>query len=48
MQETKKLQKRYRAENHAATKINGTAKGYYLVRTADGSRFFINSCVAVL
>lgn len=48
MQETKKLQKRYRAENHAAAKLNGTAKGYYLVRTADGSRFFINSCIDVL
>lgn len=48
MQETKKDQHRYRAEKHAQAKLNGTAKGYYLVRVSDGARFFINTCVDVL
>ena len=48
MQDTKKDQRRYRADKHAQAKLNGTAKGYYLVRVSDGARFFINSCVDVL
>lgn len=48
MQDTQKDLRRYRAEKKAQAKLNGTAKGYYLVRESDGERFFINSCIDTL